>query len=96
MVNLIPMMVTRNGNGGVPVCWAEEPITGEEFHLRFGPKDFKRKSIDGLGDDWPIGYDDVKPYYDKIDQMLGVFGTNEGLENDPDGYFSSTTKTKIA
>ena len=30
--------------------------------LRFGPKDFKRKSIDGLGDDWPISYDDVKPY----------------------------------
>ena len=36
--------------------------------LRFGPDDFRRKSIDGLGDDWPITYDDVKPYYDKIDQ----------------------------
>jgi choline dehydrogenase-like flavoprotein len=55
--------------------------------LRFGPKDFKRKSIDGLGDDWPIGYEDVKPYYDRIDKMIGVFGTNEGLENDPDGFF---------
>ncbi len=32
--------------------------------LRFGPDDFKRKSIDGLGDDWPITYDDIKPYYD--------------------------------
>ncbi|MFM1780835.1 MAG: Cholesterol oxidase, partial [Bacteroidota bacterium] len=55
--------------------------------LRFGPDDFKRKSIDGLGDDWPIGYDDMKPYYDKVDKMIGVFGTNEGLRNDPDGYF---------
>ena len=37
--------------------------------LRFGPDDFQRKSLDGLGDDWPITYDDIKPYYDKIDQL---------------------------
>ena len=30
--------------------------------LRFGPDDFRRRSLDGLGDDWPIGYDDLKPY----------------------------------
>src|SRR5690606_3788463 len=36
--------------------------------LRFGPKDFKGKSHDGLGEDWPIGYDDIKPYYDKVDK----------------------------
>ena len=36
--------------------------------LRFGEKDFKHKSIDGLGDDWPIGYEDVKPYYDRLPQ----------------------------
>ena len=64
--------------------------------LRFGPKDFKHRSIDGLGEDWPIGYEDVKPYYDKIDKLLGVFGTNEGLENDPDGFFSSATKAKTS
>jgi choline dehydrogenase-like flavoprotein len=63
--------------------------------LRFGPKDFKRKSIDGLGDDWPIGYEDVKPYYDRIDQLLGVFGSNEGLENDPDGIFLPPPKPRL-
>jgi choline dehydrogenase-like flavoprotein len=63
--------------------------------LRFGPKDFKRKSIDGLGDDWPIGYEDIKPYYDKIDQLIGVFGTNEGLENDPDGIFLPPPKPRL-
>ena len=63
--------------------------------LRFGPKDFKRKSIDGLGDDWPIGYEDVKPYYDKIDQLIGVFGTNEGLPNDPDGIFLPPPKPRL-
>jgi len=55
--------------------------------LRFGPDDFKRRSIDGLGDDWPIGYDDLKPYYDKLDRLVGLFGTVENLPNEPDGVF---------
>ncbi|HXY39715.1 MAG TPA: GMC family oxidoreductase [Vicinamibacteria bacterium] len=55
--------------------------------LRFGPWDFKGKSRDGFGDDWPIGYSDLKPYYDRLDEMVGIFGTNEGLENEPDGVF---------
>jgi choline dehydrogenase-like flavoprotein len=63
--------------------------------LRFGPKDFKRKSIDGLGDNWPISYDDIKPYYDRVDQLIGIFGTNEGLENDPDGYFLPPPKPRL-
>jgi choline dehydrogenase-like flavoprotein len=63
--------------------------------LRFGPKDFKRRSIDGLGDDWPIGYEDVKPYYDRLDKLVGIFGTNEGLENDPDGFFLPPPKPRL-
>jgi len=63
--------------------------------LRFGPRDFKRKSIDGLGDNWPIGYEDVKPYYDKVDKLIGVFGTNEGLEDDPDGFFLPPPKPRL-
>nr|WP_294902637.1 GMC family oxidoreductase [uncultured Lacibacter sp.] len=63
--------------------------------LRFGPKDFKRRSIDGLGDDWPIGYDDIKPYYDRVDKLIGIFGTNEGLENDPDGFFLPPPKPRL-
>lgn len=63
--------------------------------LRFGPDDFKRKSIDGFGDDWPIGYDDVKPYYDKVDKLIGVFGTNEGLRNHPDGFFLPPPKPRL-
>ena len=63
--------------------------------LRFGPDDFKHKSIDGLGDDWPITYDEVKPYYDRIDKMLGVFGSKEGLRNDPDGFFLPPPKPRL-
>jgi choline dehydrogenase-like flavoprotein len=56
--------------------------------LRFGPRDFQRKTLDGLGDDWPITYDDIKPYYDKIDRFIGVFGTNlPNMPNEPDGIF---------
>lgn len=63
--------------------------------LRFGPKDFKRKSMDGLGDDWPIGYEDVAPYYDKIDQLIGVFGSKENLPNDPDSIFLPPPKPRL-
>lgn len=63
--------------------------------LRFGPKDFKRKDTDGLGDNWPISYQDVQPYYDRVDKLIGVFGTNEGLEDDPDGYFLPPPKPRL-
>jgi choline dehydrogenase-like flavoprotein len=62
--------------------------------LRFGPDDFRRKSIDGLGDDWPITYEDMKPYYDQVDQFVGIFGSKEGLHNDPDGVFLPPPKPR--
>ncbi|MGH9333400.1 MAG: GMC family oxidoreductase N-terminal domain-containing protein, partial [Vicinamibacteria bacterium] len=55
--------------------------------LRFGPRDFKPRSQDGLGDDWPISYQEISPYYDEIDRLIGLYGTNEGIENEPDGIF---------
>ncbi|MEZ4779845.1 MAG: GMC family oxidoreductase [Flavobacteriaceae bacterium] len=63
--------------------------------LRFGPKDFKGKDKDGLGDNWPIGYEDIKPYYDKVDKLIGVFGSNEKRENDPDGFFLPAPKPRL-
>lgn len=80
--------------------WRARMLGGRTNHwgrisLRFGPHDFKRKSIDGLGDNWPIGYEDVKPFYDRIDKLIGIFGTNEGLVNDPDGYFLPPPKPRL-
>lgn len=63
--------------------------------LRFGPLDFRRGDYDGKGDNWPISYDDVAPYYDKVDQMLGVFGSKENLPNEPDGYFLPPPKPRL-
>jgi choline dehydrogenase-like flavoprotein len=62
--------------------------------LRMGPDDFRRKSLDGLGDDWPIGYDDIKPYYDKLDRLVGIFGSMEHLPNEPDGVFLPAPKPR--
>lgn len=56
--------------------------------LRFSEADFKAKSMqDGYGDDWPISYQDVAPYYDKAEELMGVFGTKEGLDVLPDGNY---------
>ncbi|SEJ37322.1 Choline dehydrogenase [Cyclobacterium xiamenense] len=63
--------------------------------LRFGPLDFKRKDLDGMGDNWPIGYEDVAPYYDKVDQLIGVFGSKEGIRNEPDGFFLPPPKPRL-
>jgi choline dehydrogenase-like flavoprotein len=72
--------------------WRARMLGGRTNHwgrisLRFGPDDFKGKTRDGLGDDWPIGYDDLKPWYDEVDRLVGIFGSNEGLPNHPDGIF---------
>ncbi len=53
--------------------------------LRFGPKDFQPD--DGVSERWPITYDEVKPFYDKVDRLIGIYGSVEGLENEPDGIF---------
>ncbi len=41
---------------------------------RYHPVDFVGKSMDGIGEDWPINYWDVEPYYDMLDNIVGVSG----------------------
>ena len=55
--------------------------------LRNGPYDFKPHSRDGKGFDWPITYDELAPYYDKTEELIGVFGSAENMENLPDGKY---------
>jgi choline dehydrogenase-like flavoprotein len=47
--------------------------------MRLLPSDFRMHSLDGVGDDWPLSYDDLAPYYNKIDRAIGV----SGVEGDP-------------
>ncbi|HXT15635.1 MAG TPA: GMC family oxidoreductase [Gemmatimonadaceae bacterium] len=79
--------------------WRARMLGGRTNHwgrisLRFGPDDFRGKSVDGLGDDWPIAYEDVKPYYDNVDRLIGLYGSNEGLRNHPDGIFMPPPKPR--
>ena len=79
--------------------WRARMVGGRTNHwgrisLRFGPDDFKARSRDGLGDDWPIGYEDLAPYYDRIDKLIGIFGNNDNLPNHPGGYFLPPPKPR--
>src|SRR6266550_1110158 len=79
--------------------WRARMVGGRTNHwgrisLRFGPRDFKAKTFDGLGDDWPISYADVAPYYDKLAPLVGVFGTKDNVPNAPDSLFLPPPKPR--
>ncbi len=88
----------QNPTTGTPYALVRARILGGRTNfwgrgaLRYGPMQFKAASLDGFDVDWPISYDDVKPYYDKVDTLLGCSGTNEGLVQVPDGVFQRASK----
>ena len=68
--------------------WRSRMLGGRTNHwarnsFRMGPYDFKPRTRDGLGVDWPVSYEDIAPYYDKTEAVVGVYGRNDGLENHP-------------
>jgi len=69
--------------------WRPRMLGGRTNHwgriaLRFGPYDFQSRSRDGLGVDWPISYEELAPWYDRTETLVGVTGLAHGLENTPD------------
>src|SRR5436190_4988634 len=62
--------------------------------LRYSDYDFKNRSMKGVGFDWPIGYADIAPYYDKAERFIGVTGRAEGLGTAPDGIFQTPAPFK--
>jgi choline dehydrogenase-like flavoprotein len=66
--------------GGRTNVWGRES-------LRISDHEFKAASHDGSGMDWPIGYADLEPYYDLVEDYIGVQGMTEGLPGLPDGRF---------
>ena len=68
--------------------WRARMLGGRTNHwgryaLRFSEHDFKGKSRDGLGADWPFEYADIAPWYDKTEALVGICGTNTGLDDMP-------------
>ena len=55
---------------------------------RWSPTDFTAPQRYGYGIAWPIGYDDVAPWYSHVEKFIGVCGTREGIESMPDGICS--------
>jgi choline dehydrogenase-like flavoprotein len=67
---IIPLMF--NAVGGSTIHWSGH-------FPRFRPSDFRVKTLDGVADDWPLSYQDLEPYFDLNDRMMGV----SGLSGDP-------------
>ena len=65
-----------NAVGGTTIHW-------QAHFPRFHPSDFRVKTLDGVADDWPIGYEELAPYYDLNDKMMGVAGLNGDPANPP-------------
>src|SRR5215831_8186074 len=66
--------------GGRTMVWGRQSY-------RFSDLDFKAASHDGYGDDWPLSYKDLEPYYDLVEEYVGITGMPEGVYELPDGKF---------
>jgi choline dehydrogenase-like flavoprotein len=66
--------------GGRSLFWSRQSF-------RLSDYEFKAKSHDGYGDDWPISLADLAPYYSRVEEIFRVQGTNYGLPQYPDGNF---------
>jgi choline dehydrogenase-like flavoprotein len=86
------------------IWWRPRMLGGRTNHwgrisLRMGEYDFKPRSRDGLGLDWPFEYKDLAPYYDKVESLVGVYGENatpelENTPNSPEGVLLPPPKAR--
>ncbi len=81
-----------------PFLWIRGRQGGGRLHsfgrvlLRWTDDDFKIKSRTGKGVDWPVGYDDLLPYYEEVETCLGLYGNPDGVETLPDGIYARPAK----
>jgi choline dehydrogenase-like flavoprotein len=66
--------------GGRTFCWGRESY-------RYTDNEFKAAGGDGYGEDWPLSYEELEPYYDLVESYIGVSASREGLPQMPDGQF---------
>ncbi len=68
------------GLGGRSLTWGRQSYRWSDY-------DFGANKRDGHGLDWPIRYAELAPWYDKVEEFIGVAGATEGLPQLPDGRF---------
>jgi choline dehydrogenase-like flavoprotein len=84
-----------------PFTWIQTGIVGGRSVLwgrqayRWSPMDFEANAADGHGVDWPIRYEDVAPWYDRIESAIGVSGSMERLAQLPDGIFQRPMEMNV-
>src|SRR5580698_6655573 len=66
--------------GGRSIMWGRQTY-------RWSDLDFEANVKEGVGTDWPIRYRDIEPWYDYVEEFIGVTGQAEGLPQLPDGKF---------
>ncbi len=66
--------------GGRSVLWGRQSY-------RWSDLDFEANKRDGIAVDWPIRYKDIAPWYDYVEQFIGISGKAEGIPHLPDGKF---------
>lgn len=78
---------------GKPFTWQRLRILGGRTLVwgrqsyRLSDLDFKAASLDGYGEDWPLSYQELAPYYDQVERYVGISGQAEGHPALPDGQF---------
>jgi choline dehydrogenase-like flavoprotein len=81
-----------------PFLWIRGKQLGGRLHtygrvlLRWSDTDFKAASRDGFGQDWPISYADLAPYYDRAETFLGIRGCEDNIPNLPNGKYAGPSK----
>lgn len=75
----VPMEIKGNDPVGIGMVKAVGGGTNHysAVYPRFHMSDFKTKTLDSVGEDWPIDYRKLEPYYDHVENFLGVSGLNE-------------------
>ncbi|MCO1368641.1 GMC oxidoreductase [Burkholderia multivorans] len=85
-----------------PFLWIRGKQLGGRLHtfgrvlMRWSDYDFKAASRDGYGEDWPISYEDLAPYYERVEEFLGIYGCQDHIPNVPDGKFVGPSKLTVA
>lgn len=75
--------------GGKSLIWGR-------WSFRWSAQDFEANKRDGIDGEWPIGYDDVAPWYSRVEKYIGVSGSRENLPHLPDSEFQPPIPMNIA